>query len=465
MDTQFISIDIHVNKLLEWLISRRHCNADWPKEAVKVRAKINAAIQDMPENKIITQLLSGTYINYFHCLEIIEILQETEADTKNIFGHYSSKRMKDWKEVVSMYTKNKLYLAEAADLLTNTVRYEIPSIKKQITKAQQAQTDYKKKEKDAIKSQQSSQNELNSLLKELDLQSVTSGFRSNLIEKAKELNNTHDEIVKESVEILPAIERYSAFCAHSQPNYKPNMNVIEYLATKGNTTTYEFVKGIPPEVVNLPPMMTSDEGSDTNDDGIDWGFEEDASGIEIEVVDSGDLETSDIKSQDKGQVRLAEGENALSVLDNPHCRTNFINQLLELQTFYKARLFEGESEDGMGSTLEESPAVLSSMLLCIEKVLTKMTNQSVQHKYNIMYSPRYLDDILKKIEQKQNAIERAGAIAVMCVERAQEAEIQASTLRTKSQVIITKCQELESQVVDEISKLYPGRQVYLIGGA
>lgn len=35
-------------------------------------------------------------INYFHCKEIVDILKETEKDSKNIFGFYSSQRMKDW---------------------------------------------------------------------------------------------------------------------------------------------------------------------------------------------------------------------------------------------------------------------------------------------------------------------------------------------------------------------------------
>lgn len=33
-------------------------------------------------------------IHYFHCLRIVEILKGTEASTKNIFGRYSSQRMK-----------------------------------------------------------------------------------------------------------------------------------------------------------------------------------------------------------------------------------------------------------------------------------------------------------------------------------------------------------------------------------
>ena len=33
-------------------------------------------------------------INYFHCCRIIELLKVSEADTKNMFGYYSSQRMK-----------------------------------------------------------------------------------------------------------------------------------------------------------------------------------------------------------------------------------------------------------------------------------------------------------------------------------------------------------------------------------
>lgn len=33
-------------------------------------------------------------IHYFHCLRIVDLLKGTEASTKNIFGRYSSQRMK-----------------------------------------------------------------------------------------------------------------------------------------------------------------------------------------------------------------------------------------------------------------------------------------------------------------------------------------------------------------------------------
>ena len=44
----------------DWLLDRRHCNLKWQSAVKVIREKINAAIQDMPENEEIKQLLSGS---------------------------------------------------------------------------------------------------------------------------------------------------------------------------------------------------------------------------------------------------------------------------------------------------------------------------------------------------------------------------------------------------------------------
>jgi hypothetical protein len=48
--------------------------------------------------------------------------------------------MKDWNNIISLYQKNNLYLAETASILQRNVAYEIPALKKQIGKCQQQQT-------------------------------------------------------------------------------------------------------------------------------------------------------------------------------------------------------------------------------------------------------------------------------------------------------------------------------------
>lgn len=153
----------------DWILDRRHCPRDWQKSILPIRNKISLAIQDMPEHDEITSLLSGSSkltpppgangsaseaesdvcgffvrlsaaIHYYNCLKIVEILKETEKNSKNIFGMYSSQRMKDWNAVIGLFQKNNVYLAEAASILMRNVQYEIPALKKAISKCQQQQT-------------------------------------------------------------------------------------------------------------------------------------------------------------------------------------------------------------------------------------------------------------------------------------------------------------------------------------
>ena len=110
------------------------------------RTRVGEAMRDMPEHQGIATLLSGAHINYFHCLKIVEILKETEADSKNFFGQYGSQRMKDWKEIVSLYQRDSLYLAEAAQLLTQNVVYEIPGLRKSLVRCDNVEEECDKQE-------------------------------------------------------------------------------------------------------------------------------------------------------------------------------------------------------------------------------------------------------------------------------------------------------------------------------
>ena len=59
-----------------------------------MKQKISAALLDMPSTPEMKQLLEGSCFHYFKCLKIVEVLKDTEKSSKNIFGMYSSQRMK-----------------------------------------------------------------------------------------------------------------------------------------------------------------------------------------------------------------------------------------------------------------------------------------------------------------------------------------------------------------------------------
>lgn len=77
----------------------------------------------MPDVDEITEMLAGSYITYYHCKRIVELLKVSEADSRTFFGSYSSKRMKDWLEIVKLYETDNIYLGESARILQHNVEY------------------------------------------------------------------------------------------------------------------------------------------------------------------------------------------------------------------------------------------------------------------------------------------------------------------------------------------------------
>ncbi|XP_069357371.1 CDK5 regulatory subunit-associated protein 3 isoform X2 [Maniola hyperantus] len=270
MDESNIPIDINIGKLQDWLVSRRHVNKEWQKNVIAAREKINNAIQDMPAHEDIAALLSGSYINYFHCLKIIEILKETEADTKNLFGRYGSQRMKDWQDVVRSYEKDNLYLAEAAQIFVRNITYEIPSLKKQIAKEEQMQIECEKKESEYLKSQASSKSEFQSLCKQLGIKGDR--IKRELLERLQGLPHIYDKIGKSLRPLQPGIELYSAFTKYILGEQASELlPLLQYVAEHGNTTVYQWSYGEPPLTVEPDPIHIELEDDQAAGDQIDFG--------------------------------------------------------------------------------------------------------------------------------------------------------------------------------------------------
>jgi hypothetical protein len=73
-----------------------------------------------------TRKLHPLDLTYFDCPKIFELLkQANESDAKNIFGQYTSKRMKDWSDIMKQYEKDNIFLAEAVTLLSSYVNYDL----------------------------------------------------------------------------------------------------------------------------------------------------------------------------------------------------------------------------------------------------------------------------------------------------------------------------------------------------
>ncbi|KAG7325099.1 hypothetical protein KOW79_011415 [Hemibagrus wyckioides] len=496
---QNLPIDIQTSKLVDWLVDRRHCALKWQNAVMAVREKINAALQDMPENDEIKQLLRGSYIHYFHCLRIVEILKGTEASSKNIFGRYSSQRMKDWQEIVSLYEKDNVYLAELASLLSRSVSYEGPALRKQVAKAQQLQQELSRRELECQSGAADMRERYYAACKQYGIKGEN--VARELQGLVKDLPTVLGEIGRKAACLEETIKLYTAFTKFVCDWSEPVLPMLSYVQQKGNTTVYEWKTGNVPTVIErpvieeAPPDTVTEETIDwgdmcsgaeevnigstveeevdwgisvesgkeeTGDGGIDWGETETAA-VEIEVVAAG----TDCPEG------VARGEDAFSLLEKTQTRSQFIDELMELEVFLCQRLSEMSEEGDMVamSQFQLAPSIIQgqtrervqAMLADVRHLLEGLTSLRMKHLFTIQASPRYVERVSDMLRQKLKQAEILVLKQASLAERRQEALEEQAKLEPRIDLLTAQIKELQKLIEADISKRYNKRPVNLMG--
>ncbi|VDM56075.1 unnamed protein product [Angiostrongylus costaricensis] len=480
INVQDLPIDIHSNKLLDWLISRRHCQKDWQKNVLVVREKIKNAILDMPESDEIVELLQGAYINYFHCLRIVEVLQDTEKGTKNFLGYYSSQRMKDWQEIQSLYKKNNLYLAESAQILQRVVQYEIPALKRQITKAEQESVG---KEKVYSKQVEDSKKAYEKELTRLGIQGHS--LRAELLALAADLPTFFAKLADEIVRLREPHEYYVAFRHYKMCNpFRRNdsqvklLPLVNLIMRKGvQATTFEYKYGVAPDSVETPSydlLLKQDKATNDDidfcDDGIDFGDDEtrEFSGEDVHI---------DVVADSSGLVvgAVARGEDALGVLENLSTQNVIKNELEELMAFLVMRKEDEErdtSSDMFIQGFEKRPSEISKVspsklvewISQVKAIHNQLMDPQKNYLFHIRSSPQYVEKLVEEIESKREQEGRYKKMQSLMVEKQNEARKQITNASQNLQAVLNSTRLLQKQLEKDISMKYDGRKVHIVGG-
>lgn len=500
---QDLPIDIHSNKLLDWLISRRQCKQDWQKDIKVVREKINKAIQDMPAVDEIMKLLSGTYINYFHCVRIVELLKETDSGKRNIFGQYSSQKMKDWQEIIKLYEKDSIFLAEAAQMLIRNVNYEVPSMKKQIAKCQQLQEECERKQADYIRNSNECKERYQNECKQLGIEGKN--IKAELLSLVSELPFTYEKIASSVTDLHDVYQFYSATREFILGRKVENvLSTVFHLMARGNTTVFEFETGNIPLKVEEPQLQLAieveknskiaqlSEAIDFGDDddvidfgievaseseGIDFGTNDGNGGsssssnpIDWEIVVETNGDSADVLDVNSN---VARGDKALTLLDNPSTRNLILDELSELKAFLMQRLQEMQSEgDFLSSNLQTAPLSLQLqtkesivvMLSTVNQMLSSLTNVKMQNLQLVRSSPRFVDRLVESLEQKQSLTNKMLQSAEAVALRRDQTYEEQMLLEPKVEIVVTRTRELQKQIEKDISKRYKNRPVNIMGG-
>lgn len=486
---------------VDWLVDRRHCNLKWQSLVLTIREKINAAIQDMPESEEIAQLLSGSYIHYFHCLRIVDLLKGTEASTKNIFGRYSSQRMKDWQEIVALYEKDNTYLVELSSLLVRNVSYEIPSLKKQISKCQQLQQEYSRKEEEGQAGAAEMREQFCHSCKQYGI--TGDNVRRELLALVKDLPSQLAEIGAAAQSLGEAIALYQAcvdfVCESPAEQVLP---MLRFVQERGNATVYEWRTGTEPSVVERPhleepPEQVEEDAIDWGDfgvqavsedtdsaisteaAGIDWGIalESDSKDPGGDGIDWGDEAAASqitvLEAGTQAPEGVARGPDALTLLEYPETRNQFIDELMELEIFLSQRAVEMSEEADILSVsqFQLAPAILQgqtkekmvTMVSALQDLIGRLTSLRMQHLFMILASPRYVDRVTEFLQQKLKQSQLLALKKELMVQKQREALQEQAALEPKLDLLLEKTRELQKLIEADISKRYGGRPVNLMG--
>ncbi|XP_017839782.1 CDK5RAP3-like protein isoform X2 [Drosophila busckii] len=503
MNESEIPIDIATLKLQDWLISRRIVPKNVQAPLKDIHAKISNALQDMPANEQLIKLLTGSNINYLHVKQIIEILKQTEKDTKSVFGSYGSQRMKDWQEVCRLYEKNATYLAETAQIYVRNVNYEIPGVRKQMAKVEQQTDDSLKRAHDLSKPEAQLLAEHAALLEQLGVKG--DNLHAEFINALGSLPQLYAKSLQNVGRVQAGIDMYAEISG--QQHCLP---ILRHLVEHGNTTVYQYIHKEAPLAIEEPEVRlnlsvcnsSSSKESDVNE--IDFGMDDNggtSSTVSAEIIDYGDLQDTDggnidwgIESAPTDAVEInfdipveeygivvegtgmdggtAKGDQAYTLLDSPNYRDRFLDEIYELDAFLRMRLYELKQLDNasnimyslMDNISTHDTESITKILKDVELIIQQSSDEQTRHLFQLKHSPKYADLLATKLQQQTKAVEKLRATREMLKNRAVELREQRQQLNPVLEELTTRTRALQTFIEQDISKRYKNRVVNLIGG-
>uniref|UniRef100_H1A2T8 CDK5 regulatory subunit associated protein 3 n=1 Tax=Taeniopygia guttata TaxID=59729 RepID=H1A2T8_TAEGU len=466
----------------DWLQDRRHCGRRWPAQVAQVRERIRAALQDMPEHPEIRALLQDSYLHYFHCLRIVEILKGTEASTKNLFGRYSSQRMKPpgmWGMPRAPRGDPSVPPAELSSLLCRSVSYEVPALRRQRGRWQQAQQELARREDEC----QLRAGELRERFLSSCRQYGIAGedVHQELLAQAQALPSLLSRVGDGASALGDAIELYQACVAFvcDSPGAAA-LPLLRHVASHGNSSVFRWRTGREPQRLERPepPRAPERPGGDTGGDAAGDTVGDTGGDTGDDTGDTG-VDTGDPGGHGWGHggghapEDVARGSDALTLLENPETRNQFIDELMELELFLAQRLQELEDEDDVVamSQLQMAPAALQgqshqrlqAQLGTARELLGQLCSRSTQHLCMILASPRYVGRVAALLRQRLLQAELLQAKRAALAQRRSRALAEQAALEPRLQRLQESARELQRLIEADISKRYGGRPVNLMG--
>eukprot|EP00898_Chlorokybus_atmophyticus_P000049 jgi/Chlat1/1044/Chrsp110S01555 len=277
-----LPIDVHYNKLAAWLVDRGKCPADYRKVLAAVKARAAAALKSLPQDVDASlRNLPEDELDYSASVRIRDAVAPRD-ENKGLLARLT-KQTPEWEAIVRAYEKDNILLAEAAQILTQNVDYEVPFLRKQASRAQQQLVDLDRREAELRRGAAASahkykqaceelgiagkdlKGELRALAKQLPaaLQEAVACMRQEAVGSACALYSTytlrhHTPREGSAAELLPALAEVRA--SNDEPSAE--MPVLNFAALQSEPTSTAEPEA-PPLVINWDAAADPQQDSGT----------------------------------------------------------------------------------------------------------------------------------------------------------------------------------------------------------
>ncbi|PRP84678.1 hypothetical protein PROFUN_07928 [Planoprotostelium fungivorum] len=506
-----IPIDIHINKLLEWLVDRRKIPSDWKKQLQPIGLRVKDASSHLPDSPLLQKYRDSMQpLTYFDCLEILKLLPQTgEDETKNLFGTYNSKVMKEWNDIIRSYESNFIYLGELASNLVNIVNVELPQMSKTIDRCNKSIMELERKDGEYNRSIQNYKSKYQQACQSLGVKGEN--VETEVPQLIQELPTIFDRVVVHlrQPEVTQAILYYREFNKMLSLYEGEQLNLLEDIQKNGNRPNSSEVKSLekdwnliedyrpegekeiilPTKSLDMTESIIELPAPSPSDDENVKGEEEPVIQMEEPVVQteegeiSWDVEDSNEISWDIGdgdvKIELVEASEEKkeeeTILGNAAQRHKFVGDLMELYGFLEQRLEDvkaAQKEESGYSLFEKTSEVISEFedvnklqkaIAAVKLVVNDINSNRTKQLLDIKTSNRYSDRIISGLKQLTGCVERCLASLQYSQSKKQEHSSTIESTRPLMLEMTKRMSEMKQVMEAALSKQYNGREVHIVG--
>ncbi|CAH8523835.1 unnamed protein product [Schistosoma mattheei] len=359
---QLPSLLIQSSRINSWLLSRKIIQTDYPKKLKDIDCKVNDYFNKYPEVNVPIFESPSLFLG---CREFFEALAKTENKT-DFFGR-SSPLVRAWTEVLSLFQKNNLYLAEVGDSINELAAVQVPRCKMFISDRHKDLLDLRQRLKEQSLNLIRKEELLEKVYKEFHVDVKEENIRLRLLEEAGKVPMLLTEFVHSLTSLKTALQLYVSFKNfvlggfqddyHEPEKFYGCCPTLKLLIDSGHVMVFTWKNGCEPEHIegsdDFVPFLLQQEKMKVNqlsmelsqnvftDSNVPSELNEILwDGNEVGAIDFGPF---DVESVENIEI---ERENMVSTSssgtpDNPNVdsansvdgRQALLNDLLELNAF------------------------------------------------------------------------------------------------------------------------------------